>query len=141
MLFSRYLWKPILRLQQILLTGRKTIRISLRLTKNKSFSTSHKKYGNAFLENPISWIVLRNRLVSREDGSSSSGNRSVKIFREGISSSNAHPCDPDTTDGTCCSNILGWVSLDEKQVSPPSGLNDPSIRETKERSRGDRCRP
>src|SRR5450432_2884998 len=50
MLFSRYLWKPILRLQQILLTGRKTIRISLRLTKNKSFSTSHKEYGNAFLE-------------------------------------------------------------------------------------------
>jgi hypothetical protein len=33
--------------------------------------------------NPISWIVLRNRLVSREDGSSSSGSRSVKIFREG----------------------------------------------------------
>ena len=36
---------------------------------------------------PISCTARRNRLVSREDGSSSSGSRSVKTFREQVASS------------------------------------------------------
>ena len=52
-------------------------------------------------------------------------------------------CTPAThtlTNGTRGSNILGRVSLNEKQVGPTTSLNDPSIRETKERSRHDRRR-
>ena len=53
---------------------------------------------------------------------------------------NLHSCNPDTTNGTCGSNILGRVSLNEQQVSTSTSLNDPSIREAKEFRRDDRCR-